>query len=841
MAMVNPDGTIILKTTVDTNGLNKGVTSIKDSVKMLSGSMTRLSGLIATAFSTYALISFSKASAQLATNAEANAQRIIDIYGQASNQISEFINQNARALGMSKVAASQFASVYGNLFSVWADQATNANLTTHYLNMTAVVASKTGRTVEDVQERIRSGLLGNTEAVEDLGVFVNIKTIEMTEAFQRIADGRSWEKLTAYEQAQVRSLAILEQATNKYGTTVAQNNAFTRAQYAAAFEDFKATWGQCVNLILIPVLKIVTRILNTLVAGLRLIAGLSGETSNANTQLETQSDLIGSSVDNQHDLTDAVKETAKEQKKLLAGFDDLEILSQNATSSAGALSPNVGGAGGLSTDIKPFEIDGDLDIAQYESKLSALAGMMVGAALVGLGVVMLCSGHVVVGVTMIAAGYVLEKGALENVDKLGEEEKRKLRRIGLVTGAALLGLGTLLLFTKKYWKYGLGMVASGAMTLYELQELGLFSEKDKVTDLILDIIALVGTVLIILGILVLFTGVATWKFGLKMIATGAAQVTIPAVINWDEIKKTVSDFFDDNWGAILALSVGLFVLGIILLCIPGCHLYGLTLLGLGIVGLYGTTAANWDEIKKIVSKFFDNNWKAILALSVGLFVLGIILLCIPGSCWYGLTLLGLGIVGLYGPTIANWTKIKGEIKEFLRDNKDTIAKFAAGMFAIGVILLFTPAWGVGLTMIAGSAGSFWAASSLGDFGLEKALKSKLSGMTNYVSSLPGMIQGLIQIKKTPGLATGAVLPANKPFLAVVGDQKHGTNIEAPAALIKQMAKEAIAESSINSQPTGIAKEEHYYLNETELMSIVYRLTKGGERLAGASFIEGGVV
>lgn len=60
-------------------------------------------------------------------------------------------------------------------------------------------------------------------------------------------------------------------------------------------------------------------------------------------------------------------------------------------------------------------------------------------------------------------------------------------------------------------------------------------------------------------------------------------------------------------------------------------------------------------------------------------------------------------------------------------------------------------------------------------------------------------------------------------------------------VIKQMAKEAIAESSINSQPTGIAKEEHYYLNETELMSIVYRLTKGGERLAGASFIEGGVV
>ena len=36
----------------------------------------------------------------------------------------------------------------------------------------------------------------------------------------------------------------------------------------------------------------------------------------------------------------------------------------------------------------------------------------------------------------------------------------------------------------------------------------------------------------------------------------------------------------------------------------------------------------------------------------------------------------------------------------------------------------------------------------------------------------------------PYLAQGAVLPANKPFLAMVGDQRHGTNIEAPLATIE---------------------------------------------------------
>ena len=37
----------------------------------------------------------------------------------------------------------------------------------------------------------------------------------------------------------------------------------------------------------------------------------------------------------------------------------------------------------------------------------------------------------------------------------------------------------------------------------------------------------------------------------------------------------------------------------------------------------------------------------------------------------------------------------------------------------------------------------------------------------------------------PQLAQGAVLPANKPFLAVVGDQRHGTNIEAPLSTIQE--------------------------------------------------------
>ena len=334
MAIANADGSIVLTTKVDQSGLKKGITTMKSGVSSLIGSFGKLAAAIGVAFSVGALVNFSKEASNLATKTESSVQRLIDIYGSASQAVGDFIDANAHALGISRSAAASYASVYGNLFSVWADQQTNASLTTHYLNMTAVVASKTGRTIEDVQERIRSGLLGNTEAIEDLGIFVNVKTIEITDAFQRIANGRSWEQLTAYEQSQVRTLAILEQATNKYGDTVEQNNALTRAQYNAAYEDFKNTWGTVVNYILMPILKVLTKVFQYATLALQAIFKISGKTISVDTSsFESQAESIESSVENQNDLTDAIKETEKEQKKALAGFDDIQILAKNETDS----------------------------------------------------------------------------------------------------------------------------------------------------------------------------------------------------------------------------------------------------------------------------------------------------------------------------------------------------------------------------------------------------------------------------------------------------------------------------------------------------------------------------
>jgi len=54
----------------------------------------------------------------------------------------------------------------------------------------------------------------------------------------------------------------------------------------------------------------------------------------------------------------------------------------------------------------------------------------------------------------------------------------------------------------------------------------------------------------------------------------------------------------------------------------------------------------------------------------------------------------------------------------------------------------------------------------------------------------------------PRLAQGAVIPPNKEFMAVLGDQNEGTNIEAPLDTIKQAVAEVLQQMSVGQQDSG---------------------------------------
>jgi hypothetical protein len=708
MAIANSDGSIVLTTKVDQSGINKGMASMQSGVKSLSSSFKALGSTIAAVFSVTAIINFSKQAGEFATQTEASAQRLVDIYGEAAQSVGDFIDQNARAIGMSKSAGASIASTYGNLLSVWADQETNAQLTNNLLNQTAVVASKTGRTTTDVAERIRSGLLGNTEAIEDLGINVNIKTIEITDAFKRISDGRSWEQLNAYEQSQVRTLAILEQSTNKYGTTVAETTATVRNQYQAAYEDFQNTWGQVVNTVLIPVLKVLTQVFTIATKGLQVIAGLTGKT-----------------VENSGQTSSNIKQQTKEQEKLnkavkrgLAGFDEINTLTkQSAENTADAgTGTQISGIGGGGANYDNSFVD------QIDADLAAIMGY-VGFALAAIGIILICFGHIGWGIGFLIAGAAIFAVSQAALSEGKETEKVKNTMNGIISGISALAL--------------------------------------------------------ILGIILVATGVAL-PLGIGLIIVGAAGLATEAALNWNYITDAITNFFQKNAGLIVGISIALIVLGIILL-LTGVGIplaIGLIVAGGG--ALAATVALNWnfivDKVKEVwgkVKEFWNTHIAPIFT--------------------------------------AEWWKNLGK-----KVMNGLIAGFEAGIN--GIIGLFEK-------MIN------WIVNGLNKISFNVPDWVPLIGGKTFGFNISKVKFSRVSI---PRLAQGAVIPPNREFLAVLGDQKHGTNIEAPLDTIVEAFNIALSQRSSSNGFNGRI-EVPVIIDGRE----VARAVRNGENKLGNQTVFGG--
>lgn len=84
----------------------------------------------------------------------------------------------------------------------------------------------------------------------------------------------------------------------------------------------------------------------------------------------------------------------------------------------------------------------------------------------------------------------------------------------------------------------------------------------------------------------------------------------------------------------------------------------------------------------------------------------------------------------------------------------------------------------------------------------------------------------------PKLATGAVIPANREFLAVLGDQRHGTNVEAPLATIEQAVANVIARTGVGGRTEAILE-----IDGEKFGRMVYKLNKRESKRVGVNFSE----
>ncbi|HHG7679790.1 TPA: hypothetical protein ACPX8M_001688 [Streptococcus pneumoniae] len=341
-------------------------------------------------------------STQTALEVSAAMNQIKRQMGESSQSFLKWVNDNANAMNMGVGEATNYGAVYSNLFSGFIKDTNKLSAyTAKMLQTSAVVAEGSGRTITDVMERIRSGLLGNTEAIEDLGINVNVAMIKSTEAFKRFSNGQSWDQLDFQTQQQIRLMAILEQATAKYGDTLSNSVNGRISLFKSLMKDAALNLGNSmlpiINAIM-PVLNSFAMVLKNVTAKLAEfialmfnkkatvkdgVGGAVGDMGNAMKDAAGGAGDLADAVDDAGDsagglaenLGDSAKNAKKAAKELLGllGFDEINILQKPKDDDAGGSGgggkggKGKGGGGGPFKDILP-----EVELTDMDNKFKSI-------------------------------------------------------------------------------------------------------------------------------------------------------------------------------------------------------------------------------------------------------------------------------------------------------------------------------------------------------------------------------------------------------------------------------------------------------------------------------------
>ena len=433
------------------------------------------------------------------------------------------------------------------------------------------------------------------------------------------------------------------------------------------------------------------------------------------------------------DAIGSVGSAAKEAKGNLASFDEINTLS----SSSGGGGAAAALADRLSPVFEQFTTD------EYKAKIDELTAYLSGA-LLALGAILCFSGaNIPLGIALMAAGAIgLVTLIKENWNAMSDRLRAALTNVLSVLGLFALAIGAILCLSGANIPLGIGLMLAGAAMLGTAVALNWNAVNDKTKNTLSALMMALGMTLLAIGAVLCFSG-ANLPLGIGLMIAGAASIAASVAMNWNTASEKTKAAIKSLMGSI---GVSLIAIGAVL-CFSGANLP----LGIGMMIAGGAVIAAasdldwsalltklkemWQNIKQwwntSVSKFFTADyWKA----------------------------LGRRIIdGLLSGLKAAWESVKTWVanaiswfgKKFV-EAQNSIAKSNSGR-----------------------SGGFGARS--GGFGSPSRAPS-------------------ISRVSAPALARGAVIPPNKEFLAVLGDQKSGTNIETPLATMVEAFKQAMAES-----------------------------------------------
>lgn len=905
MAISGGDGSIILTTKVDETGLKKGLVSLKK----LGATAGKAFLAIGAAAST-ATVAITK----MAVSAYADYEQLVGgvetLFKDSAGKVLEYANQAFQTAGVS--ANEYMQQVTSFSASLIKSTAGDTDKAADIANMALIDISdnvnKMGSSMESVTlayqgfakqqymllDNLKLGYGGTKTEMERLlkdaqaltGVKYDINNLaDVYSAIHAIQEqlGITGTTMKEAETTITGSLGMVKASWQNLLTAMAGGGDLDRAinNFVYSLEKFTANiapviertllgLGQAIQrtlpmLVQTVVSALVQQIPNLVMAVYNMIIGLfkgivlgikalfTGGTAKATEVIKGNvggiSSGASSAADNMNDVADATKKAGKEAKKSLAAFDELNILSSSASGGAGtgagaggtpeASMPTIsaGGGGGLLQDMGGIK-------QEIDAQLQAIMGV-AGGALLAIGLLILFSGNIIWGISFIIAGAVTVGVALQTLSQqdVVNPINEKLMTILAIAGTALTALGLILLFNGA-WKWGIAFLVAGAAALGVAIVATKSGNVDKkAEEMLINIMTVAGAAMLALGVILLCFGVVS-GLSIGLVVAGAASLAGGIELNPQYVLTSIQNFLRDNAGLIVGVSLALLVLGIILVCVGVVTPLSIGLIVVGTTGLVTEIVLNWDLIKTSVSNFLRDNAGLIVGVSLALLVLGIILCCTGVALPLGIGLIVVGAAGLAAEVVLNWDFIKDKTTEIFNNIINWVKTW--GLLILGIILVVS---GIGIPlgialMIAGGANlaeaqdplwtaivdkvkeiwetikTFWNThiakyftaewwGNLGKKMINGLIKKVVEGLNKLIErinsfgfNLPDVLGGGhvgFNISKItpPQLAQGTVVPPNRKFLAMLGDNTKEHEIVSPVSTMKQAFTEAMIEMGGN--------------------------------------------
>lgn len=600
-------------------------------------------------------------------------------------------------------------------------------------------------------------------------------------------------------------------------------------RFSASVQNLVATLrGFAAPLIaaLIPPLTAIVNVLTAMITTLARLVDMVFHTDfvasiNQARQAAQSSAAAANATNDQAKATDKLAKAQKKAAKWLAAFDELNVAqkedSEDVTDSINAgVDDMAGGDAGASW--------AGMDLGKIDETLAEIM-VILGAALLAVGAILAFSGiNIPLGITLMAIGALMIYTAVaEQWDKLPQEIQNTIITILELIGAALIVIGVLLCFTGDI-PLGIGFIIAGAAIFATAVALDWENLSNNIGGALNALGLIVGAMIAVIGVVLCFTGHI--PLGIAAIIAGIAIFGISAANTPEgELPDRVQqllDFLKEHIGIYIA------VIGV-MLCMFGFLPIGIGAIVAGIA-IFGIQYASQNEetmnqVRGFVNSIFDfikENVAYILAIGL--------ILCAVGLWPLGIAAIAVGIWALVSPQTLDFDWILNTLKgiwdsvvqwfrdvvapiftiEWWSEKFETITKSLGDMFdgaltTIGNAL--KSIWDTVTGWFHDNVEPVFTVEFWGDLfkniinGLIGMLNSGLGAFGNFASGIADGISGVldffgisggwfsISMPSIPYLAQGAVIPPNRQFMAVLGDQSNGTNLEAPENLIRQIVRE----------------------------------------------------